>query len=496
MLTIPGAKNFKSMVSLNVKLAVTLVLASMSGLSMAQSSVGGKPLFDAAKSGDVELVRRHLDRGASPDERDWADAPLILRAACWGQLDVIRLLVERGADVNARQGDDWTAIFCAAKYDEVATVELLIESGANLTYRDEDGSSIADTARQGEAWRVVRLLEGDASQIGNPEPAELGCDELNQYIDGKTTAAFSASMDRGSSAETRASKSHRIFMQVGAFGMRGLIKNCAGDGFGPAAVIDYDSLSARTCKDLRLGHAQAVLAGAEAQVAFKRAVKRAVSPGDEESATAFAYLSFAAKGLGAIEEVLSERRCRTASSAEIELLMEAQLKSDDIDNFDPKREWDAIDQGDADSPQGAESAIPAAKAASAACPRMGFHVEDGHLLKETGLKSKIADLVRVRLRGGGLYESMPASSRGTSPHLAIRVSLPSFAENAASTFNFSTEVTFYKQPAGAGGLPVEATWIAGDSGVGPTSEIANDVLKHVDRFISEYKAANPVCSEP
>ncbi|MCY4255562.1 MAG: ankyrin repeat domain-containing protein [Gammaproteobacteria bacterium] len=464
---------------------------------MAQSSVGGKPLFDAAKSGDVELVRRHLDRGASPNERDWAEAPLILRAACYGQINVIRLLVERGADVNARQGDAWTAIFCAARYDELATVEFLIESGADLTLKDNDGSSIADTAREGEAWRVVRFLEGDAAQIGNPEPAELSCDELNRYIEGKTTAAFAASMERGSSAETKASESRRIFTEVGAIGMRGLIKNCASDEFGTAAVITYDSLSARSCKHLRLKHAQAVLAGAEAQAAFKRTVDR--SDSDEEQGAAFGRLSITAKALGAIEEVLSERRCRAASSAEIELLMEAWLKSDNFDNFDLEREWDAIDQGDVASPQGAESATPPQKQrqAPAGCPRMGFHVEDGHLLKETGLKPKIADLVRVRLRGSGLYEPMAASSRRTSRHLAIRVSLPSSeTDSAASIFLFSTEITFYQQSAEAGGLPVEAAWISGDSGAGSTSAIANDVLKHVDRFINEYKVANPICSGP
>lgn len=461
-------------------------------MSLAQSSIGGKPLFDAAKNGDVEEVRRYLDRGASPNERDWADAPLILRAACHGRIDVIRLLVERGADINARQGGDWTAIFCAARYDELATVEFLINSGADLALRDEDGSSIADTARQGEAWRVVRFLEGDAARLGNPEPADLSCDELSRYIDGKTTGAFAASLDQESDAETRAAETRRIFRQVGAFVAHGFIKNCTGDRFNAAAGIDFNLLSTQSCKHLRLVHASGVLAAASDQIALARAVRT----GDEEEAAAFASLGTSAQLVGLMEEVISERHCRGASSAEIELLMKAQLRSDDIENFDLQKEWDAIDQGDAAAPRGDTSTNAYAKTASL-CPRMGFHVEDGHLLKETGLKSKIADLVRVRLRAAGLYEPMPASSRGTSRHLAVRVSLPSFeTDSTASLFHFSTEVTFYKQPPEADGSPVEAAWIGGDSGLGPTSEIANDVLKYVDRFISEYKAANPSCSAP
>ncbi len=474
-----------------VGLIAALFIASISGMSIAESSVGGKPLFDAAKNGDVEAVRRYLDRGASPNERDRADAPLILRAACYGRLGVIRLLIERGAEVNARQDGDWTAIFCAARYDELATVEFLIESGADLTLRAENGNSITDTARQGEAWKVVSLLEGDAARLATPEPAELSCDELSRYIESKTTGAFAASMERESDAETKAVETNRNFVQAGAFGARGLIKNCTGEGFSAAALIDIDSLSAQSCRYLRLAHASGVLAAATDQIAFERAMR---DDEDEEGDVAFASLGTSARFLGAIEEVLSERRCRAASSAEIQLLLEAQLRSDDIENFNLEKAWDAIDQGDATAPKAAAPTAPAAETASR-CPRRGFHVEDGHLLRETGLRSKIADLVRVRLRAAGLHKPTPASSRRTSRHLAVRVSLPSFqTDNTASSFVFATEVTFYKQPPEAGGSPVEAAWIGGDSGVGSTSEIANEVLKHVDRFISEYKAANPNCS--
>lgn len=493
MLTMHSAKNSKAtyrpLSDLGAKLAVALFIFLIGSTSFAQSPVGGEPLFDAAKSGDVEVVRRHLNRGASPNERDWANAPLILRAACHGRIEVIRLLVERGADVNARQGGDWTAIFCAARYDELATVEFLIESGADLSLRDEDGDSIADTARQGEAWRVVRLLEGDAARVTTPEPSELSCDELSRYIASKNTEAFSAAMEQGSDSEEKAMETMRLFVEMGRFAARGLIKNCPGNEYGTAAVIDLDFLSAQSCKDLRLAHAFGVLDASADQIAFEHAI----GDGDsEKEGPKFASLSTSAHFLGAIEEVMSEHRCRLASSAEIQLLLEVLSGSDSIENFDIEQEWDAIDQGDAAAEQPASSA---AEKTASQCARVGFYVEDGHLLTETGLKPKIADLVRVRLRTAGLYEPMTESSRGISRHLAVRVSLPSFQNNStASLFHFSTEVTFYQQPAGAIRAPVEAVWIGGDSGLGPTSEIANDVLKHVDRFVGEYKAANPGCS--
>ena len=492
------AKNFNNVIrqlsiGTGAKLTVALFIVSICSMSIAQPTVGGKPLFDAAKSGDVEAVRRYLDRGASPDERDWADAPLVLRAACHGRLDVIRLLVARGADVNARQGDDWTAIFCAARYDELATVEFLIESGANLTLRDEDGDSIAETARQGEAWRVLRLLDGDATRLVTPDPAELSCDELSRYIKSKITGALSASLEQESDAETKAAETRDNFMQVGALGARGHMKNCAGDDFSAPAGIDFDSLPSKSCKDLRLGHAMGIQATVVGQKGFERAVGTGNS--DEEQ-SAFLELMLSAQILGTLEEVISERRCRPASSAEIEMFLEAQRTSDSMETFDPESAWDAIDQGDATASRSAATTAQAGETASR-CPRMGFHVEDGHLLKETGLRPKIADLVRVRLRAARLYEPMPASSRGTSPHLAVRVSLPSYQTNhTAASFVFSTEITFYQQPAGARELHVEAAWIGGDSGVGSTSKIANEVLKHLDRFISEYKAANPGCAGP
>lgn len=475
---------------LGARLTSALFILSISGASIGQSLIGGEPLFDAARSGDLETVRRHLDRGASPDERDSLDAPLILRAACHGRIEVIRLLVERGADVNARQGGDWTAIFCAARYGELASVKFLIESGADLSLRDEDGDSIADTARQGEAWSVVRLLEGDTAQLATPEPGELNCAELSRYIVGKTTSAIAAALDETSPIETRASEAAKIFTQIGSFGARGVIGDCAGEDFSAAAVADLDRLSQQPCKELRLTHATGVLASAAGQLAFERALR----DGDEEQSAAFASLGTAAKSVGAIEEVIAERGCRAASSDEITLLMEAQLGSDDAENSDLEQLWDAIDQGET-----AASGIADEETVTNLdrfklwndCKPTNLVVEGlGDDAKEISLAvGDIEVSARSRLRAARIY----TASETANSYLYIRVNVGS------SVFSIDQDYKKQTQDLASGWSNYATTWESGSFGShgGDASYILSRLSRHVDEFIDEYLRVNEMaCLAP
>ena len=88
------------------------------------------PLMRAARAGDLATMRRLLDAGADPYERDVLNGwtPLF-HAIHKGQIEAVRLLLDRG--VNPNQGARGTpAVRFAEQNGEPAIAELLVQRGA------------------------------------------------------------------------------------------------------------------------------------------------------------------------------------------------------------------------------------------------------------------------------------------------------------------------------------------------------------------------------
>jgi ankyrin repeat protein len=90
-------------------------------------------------------------------------------AARAGDIAVVRSLVERKADVNAPQADGATAIQWAAYRDDLDMANLLINAGANVKTRSREGATALYLASiNGSAAMIERLIEAGA------DPNELG----------------------------------------------------------------------------------------------------------------------------------------------------------------------------------------------------------------------------------------------------------------------------------------------------------------------------------
>ena len=61
-----------------------------------------RALRKAAKEGNIEAVKQHLDAGTDVNAKDSFDGTPLLRAASWGYTEVAALLIAEGADVNAK----------------------------------------------------------------------------------------------------------------------------------------------------------------------------------------------------------------------------------------------------------------------------------------------------------------------------------------------------------------------------------------------------------
>ena len=57
--------------------------------------------FEAALSGNLAALKKHLDKGVDPNHRNENGSPLLFLAAQSGSIEAVKLLLERGADPNA-----------------------------------------------------------------------------------------------------------------------------------------------------------------------------------------------------------------------------------------------------------------------------------------------------------------------------------------------------------------------------------------------------------
>jgi len=84
----------------------------------------------ATVSGNPEVVRRALSRGADVNAKNGNGWTALMRAAMTGHAEIAKLLIDAGADVDANNKDGQTALMLAVKYEKADMVRLLKKAGA------------------------------------------------------------------------------------------------------------------------------------------------------------------------------------------------------------------------------------------------------------------------------------------------------------------------------------------------------------------------------
>jgi ankyrin repeat protein len=115
-------------------------------------------LHDAAFDGDVERVKKLLEKGENPNAKNKTGRTPLHVAAYMGHVEVVRLLLEHGADPNAKDKDGHTPLHDATSGGYVDVVKLLLKHGASPNAQNKDGETpLHDAAYRGHV-DVVRLL--------------------------------------------------------------------------------------------------------------------------------------------------------------------------------------------------------------------------------------------------------------------------------------------------------------------------------------------------
>lgn len=109
----------------------------------AANAHGETALMMAAMRGQLDWLRRLLERGAAINRDGWT--PLHY-AASGPSVAAVRLLLERGAAIDARSPNGTTPLMMAARYGAIDAAELLLARGASTALRNQRELDAADFA--------------------------------------------------------------------------------------------------------------------------------------------------------------------------------------------------------------------------------------------------------------------------------------------------------------------------------------------------------------
>jgi ankyrin repeat protein len=122
----------------------------------ALNRAGESALMLAALKGDMALVRRLVERGATINQSGWN---ALHYAATGPNPEVAGWLIERGAQLDALSPNGTTALMMAAGYGNEQTAELLLAKQADAQLRNQRGLSAADFARTAGRETLAKRLD-------------------------------------------------------------------------------------------------------------------------------------------------------------------------------------------------------------------------------------------------------------------------------------------------------------------------------------------------
>jgi ankyrin repeat protein len=138
-----------------------------------RSTDNATPLHLASESGNVDVVRMLIERGADPTAQSKDGWTVLHHALGSGNVDVVRMLIEHGADPTAQSKDGWTVLHHASGSGNVDVVRMLIERGADPTAQSKDGQTVLHRASLSGDVDVVRMLiERGASSTAQNKDGE------------------------------------------------------------------------------------------------------------------------------------------------------------------------------------------------------------------------------------------------------------------------------------------------------------------------------------
>ena len=138
-------------------IAVDMILKSATADIDPKSSIQ-----NAAKAGNIEVVKKHLASGVDVNEDAGFGMTALQNAAAFGHREIVELLIANGADVNIRNLMNLTALDQASMLDFTDTIDLLRKHGGKTGAELWAEESILGAANIGDIKLVEKYLSDGA----------------------------------------------------------------------------------------------------------------------------------------------------------------------------------------------------------------------------------------------------------------------------------------------------------------------------------------------
>jgi len=175
--------------------AVILLTALLSYGGQNNHPQSYKAIHEAVEKGDLEEVKRLLEKGADVNAKDKDGWTPFSRAANDGHKEVAELLIAKGADMNTK--DNWgeTPLYQAVENGHKEVVELSIAKGADVNAKCDDGATLLHMAAIKGNKDIIELLIAKGADA-LPAPS-AGPEEFAEKIPGNLTAIAGDAFKKG-----------------------------------------------------------------------------------------------------------------------------------------------------------------------------------------------------------------------------------------------------------------------------------------------------------
>ena len=128
-------------------------------------------LLSAIEVGDADGVRKALESGASPDQRNESGEPALVTVIRLSRWEIATLLLERGADAEARDASGKTPLMVAAELGWLRLAEILLDRGVAVDATTPNGSTALMLAAWQGQTEMVKLLADKGADVNREDSA-------------------------------------------------------------------------------------------------------------------------------------------------------------------------------------------------------------------------------------------------------------------------------------------------------------------------------------
>ncbi len=138
-----------SLLSTVVFIAALLPACSQNGGEAHTQFHSSKPKIDlqtAVASGNLEVVKQHIEAGTNIDKKEpFGGSTPLIAAATFDKVEIAKALIDAGANLSLKNNEGSTALHTAAFFCRVEIVKLLLEANADKTLRNNFGATPRET---------------------------------------------------------------------------------------------------------------------------------------------------------------------------------------------------------------------------------------------------------------------------------------------------------------------------------------------------------------